>query len=194
MTRLLESLAAGDAGASGRLMALAYAELHRLAAAYMRRERDDHTLQPTALVNEAWLKLVSERDGTWKNRAHFFGIAAQAMRRVLLDHARSRGRLKRAGGDRVTLDDGVGALPSDTLDLIAVEDALRKLEALDERQARVVEARFFGGLDVDETAEALGISPATVKRDWAFAKAFLQRELDEGAAPDAPPPEPPEHA
>jgi RNA polymerase sigma factor (TIGR02999 family) len=191
VTRLLELMVAGDADASDRLMSLVYTELRALAAAYMRKERDDHTLQPTALVNEAWIRLVSERVGTWKNRAHFYGIAAQAMRRVLLDHARGRRRLKRHGGDRVTLDDDLAAPGSGTLDVLAVDEALQKLETLDPRQARVVEARFFGGLDIEETAEALGVSTATVKRDWAFARAFLQRELDEQGAgkPDSRPDE-----
>jgi len=186
VTRLLNELRAGAAGASERLMAVVYQELHDLATAYMRRERDDHTLQPTALVHEAYLKLVTSGASDWKNRSHFFGIAAQAMRRVLVDHARTRGRDKRSGGERVTLDGIAAGHTTEVLDLIAVDDALRKLEALDARQAKVVEARFFAGLDVDQTAEALGISPATVKRDWAFARAFLQRELDEqGNAPRA---------
>ena len=182
VTRLLELVGSGDPGAPAQLMTLVHAELRVLAESYMRREREDHTLQPTALVHEAWLRLVNEREGSWKNRAHFFGIAAQAMRRVLVDHARARGRVKRQGGDRVTLADSIMAPGPDQLDLIAVEDALQKLDVLDARQARVVEMRFFAGMDLDETAEALGISVATVKRDWAFARVFLQRELDDGAA------------
>lgn len=186
VTGLLRELQAGAEGASERLMRVVYEELHGVAAAYMRQERDDHTLQPTALVHEAYLRLVHQATSDWKNRSHFFGIAAQAMRRILVDHARSRGRDKRSGGERVTLDGVAAERAPDSLDLVAVDDALRKLEVLEPRQARVVEARFFAGLDVDETAEALGISTATVKRDWAFARAFLQRELDEEGGTSMP--------
>lgn len=182
VTELLDALRAGVPGASERLMAVIYAELRGLAASYMRRERDDHTLQPTALVHEAFLRLVRQRETSWQNRSHFFGVAAQAMRRVLLDHARARGRLKRRDLDPLPLamiDPGGDAPATDVLDLIAVDDALARLEVLDPRAARVVEARFFAGLSVEETAEALGLSTPTVKRDWAFARAFLQRQLDD---------------
>lgn len=182
VTELLEQLGAGDPTAGERLLSVVYRELRSLAASHMRGERPEHTLQPTALVHEAWLRLVQERGGTWKNRSHFFGIAAQAMRRVLLDHARARGRNKRARGERVEFGDVPATLGPDTVDVIAVNDALQQLEALDPRAAKVVEARFFGGLSVEETAEALEIGPATVKRDWSFARAFLQRVLETGAA------------
>lgn len=179
VTRLLQDVQQGHLAASDQLIRLVYGELHDLAARYMRKERPDHTLQPTALVNEAYMKLVDQRNVSWQSRAHFFGIAAQAMRRILVDHARRRNASKREGGQRVTLDEGVAASDGRSLDLIALDEALQRLAALDERQSRVVELRFFGGLDIDQTAEALGISPATVKRDWMFAKAWLQRELDE---------------
>lgn len=180
VTRLLIELQGGRTGASEQLIPLVYAELHDLAVSYLRRERSDHTLQPTALVHEAYLRLVDQRSTTWQNRAHFFGIAAQAMRRILLDHARRKRAGKREGAaQRVTLDEGVAETPQRSIDLIALDVALERLKAMDERQYKVVELRFFGGLDVEQTAEVLGISPATVKRDWTFAKAWLQRELSE---------------
>jgi RNA polymerase sigma-70 factor, ECF subfamily len=182
VTRLLHELQAGREGASDELAAVVYRELHDLAARFMRQERGDHTLQPTALVHEAYMRLLGSQSGTWQNRSHFFGIAAQAMRRILVDHARRRQAGKRAGGERVTLDDALAAAPEASVDLVALDEALSKLGALDPRQAQVVELRFFGGLDVEQTAEALGISVSTVKRDWTFARAFLQRELDEGDA------------
>ena len=178
VTRLLLDLQQGHAEATEKLIPLVYAELRDLAARHMRRERADHTLQPTALVNEAFLKLVDQRTVTWQNRAHFLGVAAQAMRRILVDHARRRNAAKREGGERVTLDDAVAVTEERSLDLMMLDDALTRLAALDERQGRVVELRFFGGLDIEQAAEALGISPATVKRDWLFAKAWLQRELN----------------
>ncbi|MBV6521211.1 MAG: hypothetical protein MNPFHGCM_01343 [Gemmatimonadaceae bacterium] len=164
--------------ASERLFSLVYAELHDLAVHYMRSERSDHTLQPTALVHEAFLRLYGQRDTSWKNRSHFFGIASQAMRRILVDHARRRRANKREGGDRITLDESVAEAPQRSVDMIALDDALVELAALDARQARVVELRYFGGLDIEQTAEALGVSAATVKRDWTFARAFLQRAMD----------------
>lgn len=178
VTRLLEELQNGQEGATERLFPLVYAELHALAVHYMRSERGDHTLQPTALVHEAFLRLFDQRATSWKNRSHFFGIAAQAMRRILVDHARRRNANKREGGDRITLDESVAEAPQRSVDMIALDDALNELAALDPRQAKVVELRFFGGLDIDQTAEALGVSPATVKRDWTFARAFLQRAMD----------------
>lgn len=178
VTRLLVDLQRGADGAADRLVPLVYDELHKLAVHYMRAERGDHTLQPTALVHEAYLRLVDQRNASWQNRSHFFGIAAQAMRRILVDHARRKRAGKREGGDRVTLDESVAEAPQRSVDLIALDDALNKLASLDPRQARVVELRFFGGLDIEQTAESLGISPATVKRDWTFARAFLQREMD----------------
>jgi RNA polymerase sigma factor (TIGR02999 family) len=185
ITRLLEELQRGSGEAGERLIPLVYRELHGLAAQYLRRERGDHTLQPTALVNEVYLRLVGQHAVQWQNRAHFFGIAAQIMRRILVDHARRRHAAKRMGGRRVTLDDRAAderaaAAGARAIDLIALDQALGRLAALDARQARVVELRFFGGLDVEQTAEALGIAPATVKRDWTFARAWLQRELSDG--------------
>lgn len=178
VTRLLVDLQRGADGAADQLVPLVYDELHKLAVHYMRAERGDHTLQPTALVHEAYIRLVDQRNASWQNRSHFFGIAAQAMRRILVDHARRKRAGKREGGDRVTLDESVAEAPQRSVDLIALDDALNKLASLDPRQARVVELRFFGGLDIEQTAESLGISPATVKRDWTFARAFLQREMD----------------
>jgi RNA polymerase sigma-70 factor (ECF subfamily) len=183
VTRLLREAQDGRDGAADELVAIVYAELHGLASHYMRNERDDHTLQPTALVHEAYMRLMDQRSVSWQNRSHFFGIASQAMRRILVDHARKRRASKRHGGERVTLDESVSAPPVQSLDVIALDSALTRLAELNERQASVVELRFFGGLDIDQTAEALGISPATVKRDWTFARAFLQREM-EGSADD----------
>lgn len=179
VTRLLIELGNGNPDASGLLIPLVYAELHDLASHYMRQERAEHTLQPTALVHEAYLRLVDQRNATWQNRSHFFGVAAQAMRRILVDHARRKRAAKREGGERVTLDEEAVATTGRSLDLIALDTALDKLEAIEGRYARVVELRFFSGMDIEQVAEALDVSPATVKRDWTFAKAFLQRELDE---------------
>jgi RNA polymerase sigma factor (TIGR02999 family) len=181
VTRLLQELSEGHEGAADRLAALVYDELHVLAAAAMRGEAAGHTLQPTALLHEVFLRLVDQRNVEWKNRAHFYGIAAQAMRRTLVDHARRRRAIKRDGGLRITLDESLAESTEVTaIDLIALDDALAKLAELEPRHARVVELRFFAGLDVDRTAEALGVSTATVKRDWAFAKAFLYSELSGG--------------
>lgn len=178
VTRLLAELQSGQEGAAEALVPLVYAELHALAVHFMRGERDDHTLQPTVLVHDAYLRLVGQRDTSWQSRSHFFGIAAQAMRRILVDHARRTRAAKRDGGERVTLDESVADRSGRTVDLIALDDALARLAALDPRQARVVELRYFSGLDIEQTAAVLGVSPATVKRDWTFARAFLQRELD----------------
>jgi RNA polymerase sigma factor (TIGR02999 family) len=155
-----------------------YAELRRLAEAYLSRERPDHTLQPTALVHEAYLRLVDQRSVDWRNRAHFFGTAAEMMRRILVNHAHARRSVKR-GGDmpRLALDDAVGFYEERDLDLVALDDALRELALLDARQSRVVELRFFAGLTIEETAEVLAISPATVKREWCLARAWLRREI-----------------
>jgi RNA polymerase sigma factor (TIGR02999 family) len=161
-------------------MPIVYAELHRQASNYLRRERIGHTLQATALINEAYLKLIDQRDVNWQNRAHFFGIAAQAMRRILVDHARSRHRAKR-GGDSEDLPIEAAEFAtadSGTIDLIALDEALTRLNDLDERQSRIVELRFFSGLSVEETAEALGLSKATIKNEWRTAKAWLFRELN----------------
>jgi RNA polymerase sigma factor (TIGR02999 family) len=172
-----------------RLLPDAYQELRRLAAAYLRRERPGQTLQPTALVHEAYLRLAKDKPGRWQNRAHFCAIAANAMRQILVERARARGALKRGGGQpRVTLVDGVvdgmgpaagndGPAP---IDLLALDQALTRLAELDPRQARIVELRYFGGLSLEETADALDVAPATVKRDWNVARAFLARELGRG--------------
>lgn len=167
-------------------MALVYDELRRRAAAYLRRERVGHTLQPTALVHEAYLRLVEQDRVVWQGRAHFLAIAASMMRRVLMDHGRRQKAGKRGGGGtRVTLDEAFSLVSPRGLDLLALDTALSELAAIDEQQARIVELRAFGGLEVEETAEVLGISTATVKRHWAFALAWLQRRLRAGG-PDAP--------
>jgi RNA polymerase sigma factor (TIGR02999 family) len=179
VTGLLLAWSTGDASAGERLLAAIYDELHRQAARAMRREGDAHTLQPTAVVHEAYLRLVDQRRVEWRSRAHFFGVAAQMMRRVLVDHARARLADKRGGAlQRVTLGN-VGAGPSSDgeLDVLALHDALERLAMLDPDQARLVELRYFGGLGIEDTAEALGVSPATVKREWAVARAWLRREL-----------------
>lgn len=178
VTRLLSGFQQGDTEATEQLMRVVYSELHDLAELYMRRERPDHTLQPTALVNDAYLRLLGQREISWQNRSHFFGIAAQAMRRILVDHARKSLARKREGGERITLDESVAAQSEDPVDLISLDNALEKLSSVDERYARVVELRYFSGLGIEETAAVLDIAPATVKRDWAFARAFLQRELE----------------
>jgi RNA polymerase sigma-70 factor, ECF subfamily len=180
VTLLLRELGAGQEDAGDRLLPLVYEELRRLARGYMARERDNHTLQPTALVHEAFLRLVDQRDVAWQDRAHFLAIAAQAMRRVLLDHARRHRAKKRDGGQRETLDEGAlgDARGSASLDILALDQALVRLADFDPRALRVVELRYFAGLDVEETAEVLGLSTATVKRDWRDARAWLRRELD----------------
>jgi RNA polymerase sigma factor (TIGR02999 family) len=159
--------------------ALLYGELRALAADFLRRERSDHTLQPTALVHEAWIRLSAQAGSPWNDRAHFFAIAAQAMRRILIDHARRRGADKRGGGlQRITLASGITPpLASTEVDLLALDDALVRLAALDERQARVVELRFFAGLTVEEVAVALGVSARTVASEWRLARAWLSRAL-----------------
>ena len=178
VTRLLEEVRQGDTAALGRLLPLVYAELHNIAGRHMRRERDNHTLQPTALVHEAFLRLTGGQPIAFSDRAHFMRTASQAMRRVLVDHARARQAAKRGNGLRVTLDEGlVEAAPARDLDMLVLDDALVRLEAADPRWAQVVELRFFAGLEVTEVAEVLGVSPATVKRDWQFARAWLAREL-----------------
>ncbi len=168
----------GDGSALEALLPLVYDEMRRLAGSYLRNEREGHTLQPTALAHEAYLRLIDQRSVTWQNRAHFMGLAAQAMRRILADHARRRGALKR-GGDvpRVSLDDHDVAADSREVEIQELDTALEDLAKLEPRQARVVEMRFFGGLSIDEAAEVIGVSPATVKRDWTLARAWLFREL-----------------
>jgi len=165
------------------LMPAVYAELRRLAAHYLKGERPGQTLQPTALVHEAYMKLQKDRPERWQNRAHFCAIAAHAMRQVLIERARARDALKRGGGQpRVTFDESLPAVAPDRgVDLIALDTALERLAALDAGQARIVELRYFGGLSIEETAEAMGISPATVKRHWAVARAWLAKELEPGS-------------
>jgi RNA polymerase sigma-70 factor, ECF subfamily len=163
------------------LLPVVYDELRRLAAAYLRRERPGQTLQPTALVHEAYLRLRKDRAERWQNRAHFCAIAAHSMRQILIERARARHALKRGGAPaRVTLEDGLLPGAPLSLDIMVVDEALQRLEALDAGQARIVELRFFGGLTIEETAEALDLSPATVKRHWAVARAWLARELSGG--------------
>jgi RNA polymerase sigma factor (TIGR02999 family) len=177
VTALLKDWSGGDGHALERLIPLVYSELRRLAASYLRRERADHTLQPTALVHEAYLRLVDQKRVDWQSRAHFFGIAAQMMRRVLVDHARRRQAAKRGSRTyRISIAEDLPGAERDP-ELLSLDEALRGLEALDPRQARVVELRFFGGLSVEETAELLGVSPATVKREWQTARAWLAREI-----------------
>lgn len=178
ITQLLKKWSKGDEKALDQLMPLVYDELHRLAESYLRRERREHTLQATALVNELFLKFYDQNSMSWQNRAQFFGVAAQIMRRILVDHARAHYSVKR-GGDRhaVSLKDvaAFGAQPD--ADLLALHDVLNQLEAIDPAQGRIVELRFFGGLTIKETAEVMDISHATVEREWRTAKAFLKREL-----------------
>lgn len=179
--QLLARASAGDEKAVSRLMPLVYDELRRLAAAYLRRERPGQTLQATALVHEAYLRLIGERAQRWRDKTHFLAIAALSMRQILVQRARDRKAAKR-GGDpaRITFDERALAAPGDrapAIDLVALDEALERLAALDPRQAKIVELRYFGGLGVEECAEVLGISPATVKRDWTLARAWLRREL-----------------
>jgi len=177
VTQILQEWNSGD-DARARLMPLVYDELRRLAQSYLRRERPDHTLQPTALVHEAYLRLVDQSRVEWRNRVHFYGVAAQMMRRILIDHARAHASEKRSGGARRLSLDEAAVLPEErAADLVALDDALKLLADKDERKSRVVELRFFGGLSVEETAEALGLHTATVERDWRFAKMWLHREL-----------------
>jgi RNA polymerase sigma factor (TIGR02999 family) len=182
-TSCLQQLERGDRAAAAKLFPLVYEELRALAAHFMQQERTDHTLEPTALVHEAYLRLIDQRNVDWKNRAHFFAIASQAIRRVLVDHARRRKAAKRGGGgQRVTLSEDVAISEDRTLDVADLDDALLKLTQLHERQARVVELRFFGGLSLEEAAEALGVSRTTVADDWTVARAWLSRELSGGEA------------
>jgi RNA polymerase sigma factor (TIGR02999 family) len=178
VTRLLLAWRRGDQSALHELMPLVYDELHRIARRCMRGERPGHTLQPTAVVNEAYLKLTGGPDVAWQNRAHFFAVAARAMRRILVDHARSRETKKRGGkGGRHVVDSGLLEQPR-PIELLVLDETLEKLTALDEEQGRIVELRFFGGLTEEETAEVLEVSPKTVHRKWLLAKAFLHRALE----------------
>lgn len=186
VTELLVSWSNGDQQALDRLTPLVYGELRRLAARYLRRERSDHTLQSTALVHEAYLRLIDQKHVRWQNRAHFFGVAAQMIRRILVDHARGKQAAKRgAGGWKLSLDEAIATPEQRDLDLVALDDALGGLAKIDRQQSRVVELRFFAGLSIEETAEVLRISPATVKRDWTAAKAWLYREMRGRAVNDS---------
>jgi RNA polymerase sigma factor (TIGR02999 family) len=184
VTSVLEAIAAGKSGASDQLFPLVYQELRRLARAQMARERHAQTLQPTALVHEAYIRLVGPGDVKWNSRGHFFSAAALAMRRILVESARRRRQLKR-GGDkgRVELDEADAVYEPDNIDVLALDEALAHLEARDKRKAEVVMLRYFGGLSVEETAAAMDLSPATIKNEWAYAKAWLFREMTKGDTP-----------
>jgi RNA polymerase sigma factor (TIGR02999 family) len=184
ITQLLLAWGKGDRAALEELMPIVYEELRRLAKHYMRRQKPDHTLQTTALVHEAYLRLIDSSRVQWQNRAHFFAISAQLMRRILVDSARSKNSLKRGGGklekfQQVDLNESLAAAKEPETDLVALDEALNRLANLNERQSRVVELRYFGGLSEDEIAEALGISARTVRRDWSLARAWLYRELSQ---------------
>ena len=177
VTQLLQAMHKGDPDAAETLLPLIYKELHRLARSYMRRERADHTLQPTALIHEAYLKLAHQ-DVDWQNRDHFLGVAANVMRRVLVDYARAHKAERRAGGlKRVDLEEGLAISPARMEEVTILDEALHRLEAEHPRQARVVEMRYFGGLSVEQIGAMLGVAPRSVKRDWALARIYLLREL-----------------
>ena len=180
ITRLLHDWSGGNAAALPRLVELVYPELRRIAARHLSRERPDHTLQPTALVNEAYLRLAQQHPGkTWEDRTHFFAVAAHVVRAVLVDHARARNAVKRGSGAvGVALTEGSAAVAAAPVDLLDLDAALRSLEELDAQHARIVELRYFAGLSIDETAQALGVSPMTVKRGWLAAKTYIRRHLD----------------
>ena len=185
ITQLLIEWSKGDQKALDKLMPLVYSELRRLAGNYLRRERPGHTLQPTALVNEAYLKLIDQKSARWQNRAQFYGVAAQLMRRILVDHARQHQAAKRGGSDQQRLSiTSAGQLGAEQLaskpaiDLLALHEALEELAIIDPQQSRIVELKFFGGLSIEETAEVLGIGHATVERDWKMARAWLRRKLE----------------
>ena len=180
VTSILKRASHGSHSAIERLMPLVYNELRALAESYLQRERPDHTLQATALVHEAYMRLIRQQDVDWQNRAHFFGVAAQAIRRILVDYARQHDRIKRGGGkQRVQLNDDAVTTKSRDLDLLALDEALNKLAAFDPRASQVVELRYFGGLNREEVAEYLHVSPRTVADDWRLARAWLRRELGE---------------
>lgn len=178
LTQLLKECSSGRQEALDELLPAVYDELRRLAESYLRRERPDHTLQPTALVHEAYLKLIDQHSVNWQNRAHFFGVAAQLMRRILVDHARGHLREKRGGQrQKLSLDEAVSWVEERDVDLVALDDALTELAKFDERKSRLVELRFFSGLSIEETAEVLDIAPSTVLRDWSLAKAWLYNQI-----------------
>jgi RNA polymerase sigma factor (TIGR02999 family) len=178
---VLRDLQQGKAGAASRLMPLVYSESRRLAAHHMRSEKAGHTLQATALVHEGYLKLVGQQDLDYESRTHFFAIASRSMREVLVEYARKRNAMKRGGlQQKIQLEEALVFHPAQSADLVALDEALHRLEKLDPQQSRIVELRFFGGLSVDETAAVLGISPRTVKRDWSVARVWLHREIARG--------------
>ncbi|HEY1341216.1 MAG TPA: sigma-70 family RNA polymerase sigma factor [Bryobacteraceae bacterium] len=187
VTQLLVNWSKGDEAALDQLLPLVYGELRRLASAYLRRERPNHTLQSTALVHEAFLRLVNQQDVQWKNRAHFYAIAAQMIRRILVDYARSQHAEKRgAGAVKLQLDEAMDVpQKAAELDLLGLNTALDKLTELDPRQSRIVELRFFAGLSIEETAEVMQLSPASIKREWSSARAWLFREMNRAPANDA---------
>jgi RNA polymerase sigma factor (TIGR02999 family) len=179
VTQLLVAWSNGNKAALDQLMPLVYRELHRLARRRLGRENAGHTLQTTALVNEAYLRLVGQKESQWQNRAHFFAIAAQMMRRILVDYARSRHYAKRGGGaPKVSFDEIMAVSGGRAADVVALDEALTTLGELDQRKSKMVELRFFGGLSIEETAEVLGVSPGTIRRDWTLTKAWLQREIN----------------
>jgi RNA polymerase sigma factor (TIGR02999 family) len=177
VTQMLLEWSDGNRLALDELMPVVYDELHQIAKRYLRREPTDHTLQATALVNEAYLRLIDQKHVNWQNRSHFFAIAAQAMRRIMVDHARKRLAEKRGSGLKLSLDEAIDLTDEKELDVVALDDALLSLATFDPQQSGIVELRFFGGLSIKDTATVLGISPATVKRDWILAKAWLHREI-----------------
>jgi len=180
VTQLLKDWSSGDHEALDRLIPIVYAELRAIGARYLRRERRDHTLQPTALVNEAYLRLIDQKQVQWQNRAHFIGVAAQMMRRILVDHAKSHNRAKRGGGaQRVSLDEVMAVSDERATDLLELDSALTALATFDDRKSRVVEMRYFGGLTVEETAEVLKVSEMTVAREWKLAKAWLYTHIED---------------
>lgn len=178
VSRLLAECSGGNQEAFDKLLPLVYDELHRLAAAYMSREREGHTLQTTALVNEAYLRLVDQTSAHWQNRVHFFAVASKVMRQILIDHARSHARAKRGGGaTRISLDEIAVMSKERAANLLALDEALQRLAEKDRRKSEVVEMRFFGGLTIEEVAEVLRVTPKTVTRDWQMARAWLYREM-----------------
>ena len=180
VTQLLIDWRGGNSDALNQLMPLVYDELRGLAKRYMRRENASHTLQTNALVNEAYLRLINQQNVDWQNRAHFFAIAAQVMRHLLVDHARSKQYAKRGGGaQQITLDEGLAVSDDNSVELLSLHQALERLEKIDDRKSKIVELRYFGGLSTEETAEVLGVSEITIKREWAKAKAWLFRELSQ---------------
>ncbi len=184
VTEMLKAWSDGDDNAANTFLPLVYSELRKQARRFLRRERPNHTLQATALVHEAYIRLIEQRDVNWQNRAHFFGLAANMMRRILVNYAVNRNRLKRGGvAEDVALEEALSvSIEEHDVDFAALDQALNRLAELDEQQARIVELRYFSGLSIEETAEVLHISPATVKRDWNMARAWLRAELDDGQA------------